>query len=305
MPELPEVETVVRDLRPLVVGRTIAVVRSGERKLRKPWDAAWNAALQGCRVEAIRRRGKWIVVELAGLPSPVRGGAGGGIALKHLTPRPPSLGGKGEQEKPRLVVHLGMTGQFTAVDAATEQPDHLHLTFELDGGRELRFRDPRRFGSATVFSDDAAVEAFFTDIGLGPEPFGLDRDYFRTAVRGTGRTLKAILLDQGIVAGVGNIYANEACFRAKLHPTRAGDTLTPEECDRLRKELASVLKMAIRRRGSSIGEGSGDYVGGKFQKMFGVYGRGNEPCRVCTSVIERMTLTARATYFCPSCQPKG
>src|SRR5579885_2274603 len=157
MPELPEVETVVRDLRPLVVGRTIRAVRHGTKKLRKPWKPDWNARVAGCRIEAIRRRGKWIVI--------------------NLTPQPPSLRGKGEPAPgseapppkgeglgrgfggPRLVVHLGMSGQFTAVDPSEPHPDHLHLVFDL-GDRELRFRDQRRFGSVTYFPDEAAVEAF-------------------------------------------------------------------------------------------------------------------------------------------------
>ena len=290
MPELPEVETVVRDLRPLVVGRTIRAVRHGTRELRKPWEPAWNARLAGCRIEAIRRRGKWIVVELASRERE---------RPEEVSPVAHAPG------SPRLIVHLGMTGQFTAVAAAEPRPDHLHLVFELDGDRELRFRDPRRFGSATLHPDEAAVGAFFADNGLGPEPFGLDPHYFREAVRKTSRPLKAILLDQRIVAGAGNIYANEACFRAKLHPTRAGTTLTPEECDQLRNELVTLLKEAIKCRGSSLGKGVGDYVGGNFQKVFGVYGRGGKTCRVCATVIERITLAARATYYCPSCQPPG
>src|SRR6185437_989931 len=117
MPELPEVETVVRDLRPLAVGRTIRAVRNGRKKLRVPWQPGWNAKVAGTRIEAIRRRGKWIVVVLNG---------------------------------PRLLVHLGMTGQFTVVEANADEPNHLHVVFELDGSHELRFRDPRRFGSVVL-----------------------------------------------------------------------------------------------------------------------------------------------------------
>src|SRR5207247_3834208 len=121
-----------------------------------------------------------------------------------------------------------------------------------------RFRDVRRFGSATVVPDAYAFEAFFEEAGLGPEPFGLDPAYFRAAVRGSTRTLKAILLDQRVVAGVGNIYADEACFRAKLHPRRKGKSLTRAEADRLRETIEAVLTRAIERRGSTIR----DYVGG-------------------------------------------
>src|SRR6478609_6292487 len=208
MPELPEVETVVRDLRPRAVGRTITAVRAGAKRLRKPWDAAWAADVVGRRVAAIRR--------------------------------------------------LGMTGQFTAVAATEPEPDHLHLVFALDDGTEFRFRDVRRFGSVALFADEPAVEAFFAAAGLGPEPFGLDPAAFRAAVRGSARTLKAILLDQTVVAGVGNIYADEACSRAALHPARRGDSLTPAECDALRVAIESVLTTAIAARGSTIR----DYVGG-------------------------------------------
>jgi formamidopyrimidine-DNA glycosylase len=271
MPELPEVETVVRDLRPRAVGRTVTAVRAGAKRLRQPWDAAWDAEVVGRSVGALRRRGKWIVVELNG---------------------------------PRLVVHLGMTGQFTAVAGCEPAPDHLHLVFALDDGHELRFRDVRRFGSVVLFPDDAAVEAFFAGAGLGPEPFGLDPAAFREAVRGSARTLKAILLDQTVVAGVGNIYADEACSRAGLHPARRGSSLTPAECDVLRVAIESVLTTAIAARGSTIR----DYVGGSglaggFQLEHRVYGRTGEPCVTCRKPIERVVLGGRSSHYCPKCQP--
>jgi formamidopyrimidine-DNA glycosylase len=270
MPELPEVETVVRDLRPLLTGRTIRAVRQSKRKLRRPWNADWSAAAVGLRVEGLRRRGKWILIDTA---------AG-----------------------PVLRVHLGMTGQFTVVAAAEPEPDHLHLVFALDNGTELRFRDPRRFGSAELFPGRAAVEEEM-DGELGPEPFDLDADYFRDAVRGTSRNLKAILLDQTIVAGVGNIYADEALFRAKLHPGRKGKTLKPAECDRLRETVEAVLTRAIESRGSTIR----DYVGGSglrggFQNEFAVYGRTGEPCPACGAAIKCARLAGRSSHYCPACQ---
>jgi formamidopyrimidine-DNA glycosylase len=197
-----------------------------------------------------------------------------------------------------------MTGQFTAVPAGEPEPDHLHLVFALDDGTELRFRDVRRFGSVTLFPDEAAVEAFFAAAGLGPEPFGLDPKAFRAAVRGSARTLKAVLLDQTVVAGVGNIYADEACARAGLHPARTGSSLTPAECDRLRTAIEAVLTTAIAARGSTIR----DYVGGSglaggFQLEHRVYGRTGEPCRACGRAIERVVLAGRSSHFCPACQP--
>jgi formamidopyrimidine-DNA glycosylase len=274
MPELPEVETVVRDLRPLITGRSIRGVRHGPKLLRDPWDAAWNAALAGTKIEAIGRRGKWIVIDLVR-----RSGA------------------------PRLLVHLGMTGQFTAVKATDPAPDHLHIVFELDRGTELRFRDPRRFGSVTYFPDAATLETRFAAIGLGPEPFNVEASYFRSAVRQSTRSLKAILLDQSVLAGVGNIYADEACSLAKLHPRRRGSSLTRAEADRLREAVETVLTKAITRRGSTIR----DYVGGSglrggFQREFRVYGRTGEPCLVCGTDIRCIRLSGRASHYCPRCQ---
>ena len=270
MPELPEVETVVRDLRPLVVGRTIRAVRNGSKKLRVPWKPSWNAKLAGTRIGAIRRRGKWIVMDLGEL---------------------------------RLLVHLGMTGQFTAVEANREEPDHTHVVLELDGERELRFRDPRRFGCVTLHPNEAAIEANFEAIGLGPEPFNIDPDYFQKSVRKSARSLKAILLDQSLLAGVGNIYADEACSLAGLHPRRRGTSLKIVEVDRLRLAIEAVLMKAVAHRGSTIR----DYVGGSglrggFQNEFRVYGRTGEPCLVCTMPIECVRLSGRASHYCPTCQ---
>ena len=291
MPELPEVETVVRDLRPLAVGRSIVAVRHRKRKLRTPWNAKWNAKLAGCQIEAIRRRGKWIVIEMSGRAEG-RQPPGNGIT-RGLTP----LG------SPRLLVHLGMTGQFTAMPATEPEADHVHLVFALDDSHELRFRDVRRFGSAQLFPDAAAVEKFFIENGLGPEPFDIDADYFRAAIRKSSRNLKALLLDQTLLAGVGNIYADESCFRAKLHPRRPGKSLTVAEVDCLREAIEAVLTRAIEGRGSTIR----DYVGGSglrgdFQNEHAVYGRTGEPCGVCETAIECVRLAGRSSHYCPVCQ---
>lgn len=300
MPELPEVETVVRDLRPLIVGRVIRAVQHGAKKLRKPWNPAWNTGLAGMRIDAIRRRGKWIVMELAGRTDG---------ASRPFTSTDPGIA-SGQRlhalRSPRLVFHLGMTGQLTAVNAAEPRPDHLHLVFDLDDGRELRFRDPRRFGSATLYPDDAAAGAFFTASRLGPEPFGLDVEYFRSAIHNSARSLKALLLDQRVVAGVGNIYADEVCFLARLHPRRKGQTLTRAEVDRVRGAIGVVLTKAIEHRGSTIR----DYIGGSglrggFQDSHAVYGRTGEPCPACSTTIVCMRLAGRATHYCPNCQGQG
>jgi formamidopyrimidine-DNA glycosylase len=274
VPELPEVETVVRDLRPLLTGRRLAAVRRLTRHaLRKPWRVAWSKDLAGATVEAVRRRGKWIVLDLDG--------------------------GR------RLVLHLGMTGQLTVTDATEPVQDHTHLLFDLEGaGQQLRFRDIRRFGSATLFATDAALERFFTSAGLGPEPFGLDADYWRGRLAETDRSLKAVLLDQGVVAGVGNIYADESLFEARLHPALRACDLDAGAADRLREAVATVLGRAIERRGSSIR----NYVGGSglqgdYQNEFRVYGRKGEPCPRCGTAIACVRQAGRASHFCPHCQP--
>ena len=276
MPELPEVETVVRDLRPLVVGGRIVGVRVGPQRLRVPWKSPWAEQVRGRTITAVRRRGKWIVIEL--------------------------------DAAPRLLVHLGMTGQFTAVAASAPRPDHLHLVFELDADREVRFRDVRRFGSVRLLADDAALEETFRLAKLGPEPFAIDASYFREVVRKADRPLKAILLDQRVLAGVGNISADEACFRAGLHPGRRGTTLSPAESDRLRDAVEAVILHAIEHRGSTIR----DYIGGSglrggFQDEFRAYGRTGEPCVQCGTPIERLVIAGRSSHFCPRCQkpPRG
>ncbi len=270
MPELPEVETVVRELRPRLVGRRITAARGGRLALRKPWRPGRARVLTGRRVDAVTRRGKWIVVGLGG---------------------------------PFLVVHLGMTGRLTVVDAAVPREPHTHLVFCLDDGGELRFRDVRRFGSAAVYAGRDELESSFAASGLGPEPFEVDRAYWRGRLAATARPLKAVLLDQRVVAGVGNIYADESLFRARLHPARLGRDLEPAAADRLRRCVADVLSRAIARRGSSIR----DYVGGsgepgEYQKEFLVYGRTGEPCPRCGAPIARTRLAGRSTHYCPRCQ---
>jgi formamidopyrimidine-DNA glycosylase len=276
VPELPEVETVVRDLRPLLTGaRLTTITRVSRKALRRPWSANGAARLLGRRVEAVHRRGKWIVLDVA--------------------------------DAGHLVVHLGMTGQLTVVGAAEPLAPHTHLVFGLDDGRrQMRFRDTRRFGSATVFPGREALDAFFAKTGLGPEPFDLPADYWRQQLAATRRCLKAVLLDQGVVAGVGNIYADEALFRAGLHPGRLARDLDPAEADRLRRAVAEVLGEAIERRGSTIR----DYVGGSglrggFQEEFRVYGRTGAPCPRCRSPIACVRLAGRSSHFCPRCQEAG
>jgi formamidopyrimidine-DNA glycosylase len=271
VPELPEVETVVRDLRPKIVGRRIASVRASRKALRKPWSAAWAKKIEGRKIEVARRRGKWIVFDLTGNSA--------------------------------LVFHLGMTGRLTVHPTNEARAPHTHLTFNVERGEELRFNDVRRFGSATFFSDASSLEKSFQHSRLGPEPFELEAIYWRERLAAARRSIKAVLLDQSVVAGVGNIYADESLFEARLYPGRLASELANTEADRLRKAVSKVLRRAIDQRGSSIR----NYVGGSglkgsYQEEFRVYARAGQPCPRCGATIERIRLAGRSTHFCPKCQ---
>lgn len=271
MPELPEVETVVRELRQPLLGRRLTTLTVSRRALRRRWSPRWKGIVLGRRVAAVERRGKWILLDLEG---------------------------------PVLVVHLGMTGQFLVTSSQAPRQNHTHLVFGLDDGAdELRFRDVRRFGSVTLHEGRPQVEAYFGAMRLGPEPFDVEPAYWRRSLASTARNLKAVLLDQRILAGVGNIYADEALFEARLSPTLLGKELTGKQAERLRHAIMTVLRRAIAKRGSSIR----DYVGGsglmgEYQNEFRAYGRTGEPCQRCRTAIVQIRLAGRSTHFCPNCQ---
>ena len=271
MPELPEVETVVRDLRGPLVGCRLGTVRVSRKRLRRRWSPAWTGLLLGRTVTAIERRGKWILIDLGG---------------------------------PWLLAHLGMSGQLRLMPAEAPRQPHTHVVFALDDGRiELRFCDPRRFGSVSYFADRAELDAFLAPARLGPEPFALDPAGWRQRLAGTARSLKAVLLDQTVVAGVGNIYADEVLYEARLHPALPARQLAPRQADALRRAIARVLTHAIACGGSTIR----DYVGGSglpgtYQERHRAYGRTGQPCGRCDTPIERIVLAGRSTHFCPACQ---
>jgi formamidopyrimidine-DNA glycosylase len=272
LPELPEVETVVRDLRESLVGRCLSAICVSRKPLRIRWSPGWTRRVRGRTVAGIDRRGKWILIDLAG---------------------------------PWLLAHLGMSGRLCVTPADAPREPHTHIVVALDDGTtELRFRDPRRFGSISYHADRVALDAFLTPARLGPEPFALDEAEWRTRLAGTARSLKAVLLDQTIVAGVGNIYADEVLYEVRLHPSRPANTLTRRQAEALRRAIATVLTRAIECRGSTIR----DYVGGSgiagsYQHEHRAYGRAGEPCGRCKAPIARIVLAGRSTHFCPACQP--
>ncbi len=272
MPELPEVETVVRSLKPVLIGRTLEGIERSPHTLRTPWQPAWNRLIPGCSIIDVTRRGKWILLELS-LP------------------------------QYRLIVHLGMTGRLLVQQKSTARPAHTHLIFGLkEKNEELRYLDPRRFGSVTMAKETDSAR-FPEEEQLGPEPFDLTAKGFSESLMKSRRNLKALLLDQSVVAGVGNIYADESLFEARLHPQRLGTSLNAKEATSLRKAIVKVLRRAIESKGSTI---SNFYFGndesGSYQDEFRAYGRTDQPCKRCRKPITCIRLAGRSTHFCDHCQ---
>ena len=298
MPELPEVETVARDLRGLIVGATITGARGDWPRTiaSHPTVEAFAEAVAGRRVEAVGRRAKLVVVRLSG----------GG--------RAPGPAG----EAAALTIHLKMTGQLFVVPKGAPGDRHVHLALGLSDGRELRFRDVRKFGRVGCWPVDPASGEVLAGAGgksggersaglfdaLGPEP--LDDAFtvraFRGRLRGRRGRLKSLLLDQGFVAGVGNIYADEALWRARLHPLRTAATLRPADEARLHREIRAVLGEAVARRGSSIDDYTAPDGDGSMQERLEAYQRTGEPCPRCGRPIRRIVVSQRATHFCSWCQ---
>jgi formamidopyrimidine-DNA glycosylase len=273
MPELPEVETVVRQIRPVTLGQTIQRVVHAAQSMARSALGPFSRSLSGTTIERIDRHGKWMFLRLGG--------------------------------ERTLVVHLGMTGRLGVVPSETPLADHTHLRLLLSNGTELRFSDARRFGELWLIGPEQFAARFGPD-RLGPDALAISPRQFRDGLHRTRRALKAALLDQRLVAGVGNIYADEILFAARLHPALAANRLRSDDAARLRRVMTSVLRRAIRYNGTSIR----DYVTaqgtpGEFQQRLCVYGRVDLPCKVCASPIQltRKVVSGRATYWCPTCQP--
>ena len=272
MPELPEVETVVRGLRAPLIGRRIERMwQDWAPTIHSPAPQEFAARAVGQRVWALNRRGKYIL-----------------IGLDHDT----------------LVIHLKMSGRLyvTADDEEHEADRWVHVRFDLDGGRQLRFSDLRKFGRVYLTDD---VEGLLSH--LGPEP--LSDDFtpagFRAGMRGRKRAIKSLLMEQEFLAGVGNIYADEALFRAGIHPATPAGVLTEDDAALLHKTIREALEAGIEHEGASINwyrKPDGDK--GSSQDHFYVYGRTDLPCRACGTAINKIRLAQRGTHFCPQCQPE-
>ena len=281
MPELPEVETIARGLAKRVSGDVIESVWLGQKKEPLKSSAAEiSATLEQSRIAAVRRMGKHIVFDLAP--------ANGRKPNSRMKPKP------FQQKKAQWIVHLGMTGSLRICEPQAEVAKHTHAILKLSSGRELRFVDPRRFGRLSVSTEFDAT---------GVEPLEVDLDRFLTLFRGRNTPIKSALLNQNLLRGVGNIYADESLFRAGLRPRRRASSITREQLRQLLLAVKQVLTEAIALGGSSIS----DYVDaegeeGFFQLQHRVYGREGEPCLVCKTPIKRVVIAGRSSHYCPRCQ---
>jgi formamidopyrimidine-DNA glycosylase len=270
MPELPEVETTRRGLTPHVEGRRIVTLTVHEPRLRWRVPDDLPPKLAGQRITGTGRRAKYLLLGL---------------------------------ESGTLIVHLGMSGSLRVLPADTPRVAHDHYDLLLDSGSTLRFNDPRRFGSLHYVSGDPREHPLLAR--LAPEPFDpeFDPEYLWRITRRRRASIKQVLMNSRLVVGVGNIYASESLFRARIRPRRRAQSLSREEAGRLVKAVRAVLAMAIKVGGTTLR----DYVGadgepGYFRQRLYVYERAGKACRVCRTAVRQLTQQGRSTYYCPGCQ---
>lgn len=273
MPELPEVEVLRRSLEPHLLGDRIERVEVRNRALREPVKPAELARrTAGREVLALRRRSKYLLVDLAG----------------------------GET----LAVHLGMSGRLTLVPAGTPLEPHEHVAFHLRSGRRLRLRDPRRFG--LVFARPTAglaADPHFALLGAEPLEPGFDGGFLARAAAGRRGPVKMFLMDAHVVVGIGNIYASETLFRAGVHPSRSVGRISGGSWDRIAESAVAVLRQAIEQGGTTLNDfADGEGNSGYFQVSLHAYGREGEPCLACGRSVRRIVQAGRSTFYCPRCQ---
>jgi formamidopyrimidine-DNA glycosylase len=270
MPELPEVETTRRGIEPYLVGVGIERLIVRQHQLRWPVARGLDRRLRGARIDAVARRAKYLLLST---------------------------------ETGTLIVHLGMSGSLRIVDSALAPGAHDHVDLLLDSGRRLRYSDPRRFGAWLWTPGDPAQHPLLSQ--LGPEPLGpdFDGDYLFRRSRGRKLAVKSLLMDSHIVAGVGNIYANEALHRGGIHPARSAGRISAQRYALLADAVKTVLNQAIGDGGTTLR----DFVGGEgrpgyFQQSLRVYARTGEPCTICTAPVRQTRTGQRSTFYCPRCQ---
>lgn len=273
MPELPEVETVRRTLEQLVIGKTIENVQVFWPKIiKKPADVAeFVTLLQGQTIREMGRKGKFLIFYL---------------------------------DDVALVSHLRMEGRYAVAESKDPYDKHTHVIFAFTDGTELRYRDVRKFGTMHLFPIGTEFDHLPLS-QLGPEPFSAEfsNPYFEKALAKTSRNIKAVLLDQTLVTGLGNIYVDEALFRAKIHPERLANSLSKHEISHLRKEIIATLSNAVEKGGSTIRS----YVNsqgemGMFQLELNAYAQEGKPCKNCGTLMEKIKVAGRGTHICPKCQ---
>ncbi|MEJ0086489.1 MAG: bifunctional DNA-formamidopyrimidine glycosylase/DNA-(apurinic or apyrimidinic site) lyase [Pseudomonadota bacterium] len=270
MPELPEVETTRRGIEPHVVGRRIHRLVVHDRRLRWPVEPGLAELVGGSAIRRAGRRAKYLLLET---------------------------------DAGTLILHLGMSGSLRVLPVATPRIAHDHVDIELDSGVTLRFNDPRRFGSLLFTAGDPALHPLLED--LAPEPLedGFDADYLWKVTRRRKVAIKQLIMNAKLVVGVGNIYASEALFRARIRPRRQARSLSRAECVKLARAIKTTLAMAVKVGGTTLR----DYVGadgspGYFRQKLYVYERDGKPCRVCGKPVKQFTQGQRSTYWCSNCQ---
>src|ERR1700674_4725236 len=282
MPELPEVETVARGLRQTILGRRILSVTLGKTDFIDNPEAV-EQHLPGRLIEAVERYGKFMLLRLS--------------AVHGET----SATRNGDATPTSLLVHLGMTGHIAPSPAGQPLEKHTHVCLLLDDGRELRYTDARRFGRIAYLTKTMLAEELS---GFGVDPLEVSKEEFANRICGRRARIKSLLLNQSVLRGVGNIYADERLWKAKIHPARLGATLSRKQSETLRRVLQDILRKAIVLRGSSIS----DFVDaegepGEYQRHHRAYGREGKNCYRCRTPIRRAIVAGRSSYFCPRCQP--
>ncbi len=270
MPELPEVETTLRGLAPHLAGRRIVGVAVRHPQLRWPVPKGLDKLLNGSTIRGVRRRAKYLLVDF-------------------------DLG--------TLILHLGMSGSLRILPVGTPPQKHDHFDLVLEGGMLMRLRDPRRFGAVLWQAGDVAQHPLLA--GLGPEPLGeeFDAEYLYQATRKRHAAIKQVIMDGQVVVGVGNIYANEALFRAGIRPQLAASKLSRPRCERLVQEIRQTLRAAIKLGGSTLRDFTNSAgEPGYFQQHYFVYGRAGEPCSKCGAAIRQLRQGQRSSFYCPQCQ---
>lgn len=270
MPELPEVETTRRGIEPHLLGHRIARLTVHNPHLRWPVPVGLENLVAGQSIHTVSRRGKYLLLEL---------------------------------DTGTLLIHLGMSGSLRMTQPNDPLLKHDHIELVLDSGKQLRYCDPRRFGSWLWTNQPPAAHPLLAQ--LGPEPLGRDftARYLFNSLQGRKQAIKTLIMDSHLVVGVGNIYANEALFMAGIHPQRQGSMLDIGDCTRLVRQIKTVLKNAIHRGGTTLRDFvGGDGKAGYFAQELLVYGRANQPCKTCQSPLQEIRLGQRSTIFCLRCQ---